>query len=236
MSQALKTLIDMNNAKTSRLAPFIVDLLDNRLHRTDEDRWLASRFALEHERIGLIALYALEYELYRAVHHTSEIALGRIRLQWWREALDEIYQGCTPRQHDVTLAIAWTIAVFTLPHSLLEHIISAYESTLESHAQGYPETDDGAPLFWPLKTQIMNAPYGSGFQPAIESLETEYHTLCSGGIARLTKAEWRTHFKALPDKLWPVIAHFTLIPLYQRTPEPGPLAKRWQMICHSLFR
>ena len=70
-----------------------MDDLDSQLvRRTDEDRWLASRFAPADVRADLIALYALNYEVARTVEVVSQPTLGDIRLAWWREAIAEIYE------------------------------------------------------------------------------------------------------------------------------------------------
>jgi len=69
-------------------------LLDKRLQREDEDRWLSSRYAGDGVRQKLIALYALNLELAKVHTIVSEPGLGAIRFQWWRDAVGEIvYYG-----------------------------------------------------------------------------------------------------------------------------------------------
>ena len=65
------------------------DDLDARLKRTDEDRWLATRYASAGARERLVALYLLNQELQRALH-AKEAMLGKIRVQWWRETLEQL--------------------------------------------------------------------------------------------------------------------------------------------------
>lgn len=78
--------------------------LDTLVRRVDEDRWLASRFAPAAVRARLIALYALNYEIARTPETVSEAALGDIRLEWWRSALEEIADGNSPRSHPALAA------------------------------------------------------------------------------------------------------------------------------------
>ncbi len=80
--------------------------LDALVRRVDEDRWLASRFAPADARRGLIAVYALNYEIARTAEIVSEGAIGDIRLAWWREALAEVAAGQPPRSHPVLEAFA----------------------------------------------------------------------------------------------------------------------------------
>ncbi|WP_133162306.1 squalene/phytoene synthase family protein [Hyphococcus luteus] len=72
----------------------------------DEDRWLASQYAAPPLRPALMTLCAFQIELRRIPSAVSEPPLGEIRLQWWREALDEIRDGKTPRAHPVVEALA----------------------------------------------------------------------------------------------------------------------------------
>ena len=61
----------------------------------DPDRTLAALFAPRGCRADLFALYAFNVELARIAEQASEPALGAIRLQWWREALDRAANGET---------------------------------------------------------------------------------------------------------------------------------------------
>lgn len=78
------------------------------MRRLDEDRWLAARYAPAPLQNTLLALGAFRLELRRIPLAVSEPALGEIRLQWWREALDELRAGQRPRAHPVVEALAST--------------------------------------------------------------------------------------------------------------------------------
>ncbi len=71
------------------------------VRQRDEDRWLSAQYANENDCRRLLALYALHCELRRIPSAVSEPALGEIRLQWWREAFDELRGGKPPRAHPV---------------------------------------------------------------------------------------------------------------------------------------
>ena len=76
------------------------------VRRRDEDRWLAARYAPPPLARALTALAAIQIELKRIPAAVSEPALGEIRLQWWRDAFDEIRDGKRPRAHPVVEEIA----------------------------------------------------------------------------------------------------------------------------------
>lgn len=71
------------------------------VRRMDEHRWLAVQYASLSQRRQLLALYALHWEIRQIPAAVSEPPLGEIRLQWWREALDEILAGGRVRAHPV---------------------------------------------------------------------------------------------------------------------------------------
>ena len=81
--------------------------LDALVRRVDPDRWLASRFIADPKaRADVIALYAFNYELARVAGGVSNALMGEIRLTWWREAMEEIAAGQTPRKHPTVEAVA----------------------------------------------------------------------------------------------------------------------------------
>jgi 15-cis-phytoene synthase len=84
-----------------------LDDLDATIRRVDPDRWLSTRFiADETARAAVIALYAYNYELARVAGGVRDALMGEIRLTWWREAMEELLAGKTPRRHPVVEAIA----------------------------------------------------------------------------------------------------------------------------------
>jgi phytoene synthase len=79
---------------------------DAQFRRYDPERWRATLFAPAPLRAKLVALYAFNVEIARVRETVSEPILGQIRLQWWREALDEIAAGGAVRKHPIVKAVA----------------------------------------------------------------------------------------------------------------------------------
>ncbi len=90
----------------------------------DEDLSLSLNYAAPADRARLAALFAFAVELRRIPASVSEAPLGEIRLQWHREALDEIAAGKRPRAHPVIAALAASGAVAGA-RGLLETMIDA---------------------------------------------------------------------------------------------------------------
>ena len=106
------------------------ETLAHSLRRHDRDRYLTTLFAPADRRGALIALYAFNFEVAKTREIVREPLLGRIRLQWWREAIDEIYRGATPRHHEVVEALAAAIRAHDLTRYHFDRLIDARESDL----------------------------------------------------------------------------------------------------------
>ena len=133
---------EMLTAMTEEVA---LDDLDDLVRRTDPDRWLSSRFiAQPADRADVIALYAYDHELARAPKVTSNALLGEIRLTWWREALDEIFEGRAVRRHPTAEALAGAVARHGLPRGPLEAMIEARDRELDASPMSEAEVLDWA--------------------------------------------------------------------------------------------
>ncbi|MDR5651821.1 squalene/phytoene synthase family protein [Ruixingdingia sedimenti] len=95
------------------------------VERGDPDRFRAAMAAPLAARARLIPLYALNLELARAPWASAEPMLAEMRLQWWRDALDEIGQGATPRGHEVLAPAAEVIRAAGIPVALFDAMAEA---------------------------------------------------------------------------------------------------------------
>ena len=106
------------------------------VRRQDRERYLTALLAPPARREDLFALYAFNLEVAKTAEVVSEALVGRIRLQWWREAIDEIYEG-RPRTHAVVTALAAAVERHDLPRQPFDRIIEAREADLD----GEPPAD-----------------------------------------------------------------------------------------------
>jgi len=102
----------------------------------DRDRYLALLFSPASTRNGLAAIAAFNLELARAASEISESMLGLVRLQWWREAVEEIAAGGATRRHPVVDALSEATRTRRLSADRMLAMIAGKEDELES---------DGAP-------------------------------------------------------------------------------------------
>ncbi len=101
------------------------------VRRHDRERYLTALFAPAGRRDDLLALYAFNLEIARTREAVREPMLGHIRLQWWRDALDEIDAGKPPRRHEVVAPLADAIRRHNLARDAFERLLLARERDLD---------------------------------------------------------------------------------------------------------
>ncbi|NNE79665.1 MAG: squalene/phytoene synthase family protein [Silicimonas sp.] len=72
----------------------------------DPDRFMAAMAAPVAARSVLFPLYAFNVEVARAPWVASEPMIGEMRLQWWRDVLEEISEGKNVRRHEVATPLS----------------------------------------------------------------------------------------------------------------------------------
>jgi NADH dehydrogenase [ubiquinone] 1 alpha subcomplex assembly factor 6 len=97
----------------------------------DRDRFQTALFAPERQREALFALYAFNYEIARVRESVREAMLGRIRLQWWREAIDAAYAGAPSRRHEVAGPLTDAIRRHRLSRAAFDRLIDTRERDLD---------------------------------------------------------------------------------------------------------
>lgn len=93
--------------------------------KRDPDRFSSAMTAPVEARGRLLALYAFNLEVARAPWVSPEPGINEIRLQWWADAIDEIYAGKQPRAHEVVAPLATVIRAHNLPQELFAKLIAA---------------------------------------------------------------------------------------------------------------
>ncbi len=105
--------------------------------RADPERFAAAMAAPPAAREVLFPLYALNVEVSRAPWVTSEPIIAEMRLQWWRDVLEEIARGEMPRAHEVATPLAGVIdpeAAAILDHAVAARRWDVYKEAFEDAA------------------------------------------------------------------------------------------------------
>jgi len=98
----------------------------------DIDRFHLAQKAPTSAQEGWLALAAFSLELARTASRVSDPNLGLIRLQWWREVLEELEGGGPVRAHQVALDLQRVAP--RLHMSLLHQMVRAREADLQPDA------------------------------------------------------------------------------------------------------
>lgn len=120
------------------------------VHQDDYDRYLTVLCAAPEHRRALFALYAFNQEVAKTREQVTEPTLGEIRLQWWRETVQGLYEG-EVRRHPVAEALADALNGAAVPQALLMEIIDGRVSDLYDDSPkrmeeliGYADATGGA--------------------------------------------------------------------------------------------
>jgi 15-cis-phytoene synthase len=214
------------------------DDLDVLVCRVDLDRWLSSRFVDDVEaRADVIALYAFDHELARAPRVASEPLLGEIRLTWWREVLDEIFEGRAVRRHPTAEALAHAVRNRDLPREPLETMIDGRYRELDRAPMSLDEAIDWADATAgqaaAAAARVLDpaqdpaGPRAAGQAWALGVLER------NGGGPHLTEAVALALKDArsspISPSAFPAIAHAAFASAYARRRELSDLGKRLRL-------
>lgn len=102
------------------------------IQKIDYDRYLCTIFADRASRDKIALILSFNIEIAKIKNKVSDENIGRIRLKWWEEAVEEIYDDSkTPRKHDIVTYLAELTRVH--PNIKKDHfldIINAREADL----------------------------------------------------------------------------------------------------------
>lgn len=193
------------------------------LRSADRDRFLCAIAAPAHVHADLATLYAFNAELAGIADKVSEQMLGLIRLQWWRDALNDVAAGKGHRHHLVQ-ELADLIKRRQLDMALLRGLIDARERDVEAvtpvdlaELEGHASASAGA--LAELAAFVCVAAPSENTRLAARQAGTAYGLV---GIARATDYLARRHRVMLPD-----VGRDRLIAL-----QPGPdVARAVEQVC-----
>ena len=132
----------------------------------DPDRFSAAMAAPVAARPVLFPIYAFLLEVARAPWLTEEPMIAEMRLQWWRDVLEEIAEGREVRRHEVTTPLAE--ALDAEGARALDRLVAArrwdiYRDAFEdeAHFQDYLEATGAVPM-WTAARLLGAAPSAEG--------------------------------------------------------------------------
>ena len=135
------------------------------VQRGDPDRFLAVMAAPPAARARLFPLYAFNLEVARAPWVTKEPLIAEMRLQWWRDVVENAASGAA-KAHEVAGPLHDLIRDASLPLPVLDALIAARRWDI--HSEPHDDTEalsdyleaTGAGLMW-LAARALGAPDGA---------------------------------------------------------------------------
>lgn len=222
---------------------------DALLRQRDEDRWLAARYAPPPLRRRLTALYAFHGELRAIPGRVTEPALGEIRVQWHRDALEELRAGKNPRAHPVIEEIATADLANADIQQWIDAAVDASARPL--YGEGFSDTEDffrwlghaegaidaaavaicGGDETLCAVVQETGAAFAAAREGAVLAPSDDYRAHAASIWRRATPV-----FRVAQDACAPAMAHLFLTPAYlKRGARMFPLVKRLKIFSAIAF-
>ncbi|HEY7797158.1 MAG TPA: squalene/phytoene synthase family protein [Hyphomonadaceae bacterium] len=214
---------------------------DARLKRTDENRWLATRYAPPEARERLVAIYLLHHELSRALR-SKEAMLGKIRIQWWRETIDQIAGKSSIRRHDLAEELGRVVRDRADLIAPLHDLINRFDDIVDDHLRSAGHEHGGTHETRHLAAEAsLTRLAGQALHPSVSMNQLDALTRCGEAyLAVVADTEdaadrWVTARVAageLSPQFWPAILHLSISAPAHRP--RTPLSKRWRMFQAAL--
>ncbi|XP_075069929.1 NADH dehydrogenase (ubiquinone) complex I, assembly factor 6 isoform X2 [Mixophyes fleayi] len=130
MLRSCPPLIRCNTrGRSAQASAYCVELVRNR----DYEGFLCTLLLPPESQSSVFALRAFNVELSQVKDSVSQKHLGLMRMQFWRDAVQEIYSG-NPPHHPVALELSKTVQRHKLTRRWLTRIIDEREKNLEDRA------------------------------------------------------------------------------------------------------
>ncbi|WP_207458706.1 phytoene/squalene synthase family protein [Azospirillum sp. SYSU D00513] len=100
------------------------------VRKYDNDRFVSALFAPSDRRESLFALYAFNLEIAKTREVVTEPVLGQMRLQFWRDGIEALYEGRPVPKHAVMEPLAESARGRGLSRALFDRLIDAREADL----------------------------------------------------------------------------------------------------------
>ena len=98
--------------------------ITDQIRLKDYPSYLSSLFIPLHSRPACWAILSFNLETVMIRDSTTNIPIGRMKYQWWRESIDHIYNG-KPPNHPTALALGEALQSHKLSKSWFKRILQA---------------------------------------------------------------------------------------------------------------
>ena len=161
----------------------------------EEDWRLVLPYVPDAHRAGAISILALMREVEGVPARVSEPMLGRIRCQWWRDALDEAFGDGRARAHPLACAIEEALSPRPELSAPLHALVDGAEDALEAgDVTGEQDALDAAARIWGNGAAALAVLLGQGDAASSATRAASAHA-----VLRLAgRGDRRTGTRSLP--------------------------------------
>ena len=207
----------------------------SQLKLSDPDRYRAAVFADRNLRNNLNVIYGFHYELAKIPEIASENLVGSIRYQWWRDAVDSIYNNNLLHDHYILQYLFDIITQNEIPRYWIDKLIDGRERDLNStsfsdlnEAKIYCRNTSGVLMKIATKSLgidpnegVLKAGEAWGLIGLARSYKYYHKTMLSNiNFNEICDEASDIYYSALrdlkhsPDKIFPAVAYIALIPKF----------------------
>ena len=201
----------------------------------DPDRYRAAVFADKVSRENLNIIYGFHYELAKVPEIVSDITIGMLRYQWWRDAIDNIYNNGSIQDHYLLKCLSNVIIQNEIPRYWIDKLIDARQRDFNStsfsdlnEVKSYCSDTSGTLMKIAVKSIGINPNEGVikfgeswGLIGLARSYKYYHKTMLSNiNFDEICDEASEVYYSALNDlketpvKIFPAIAYIVLIPKF----------------------
>lgn len=169
--------------------------------------------------------------------------LGKIRIQWWRETIEQVAGKAPLRRHDLAEELARVTRNRSDLIAPINDLIDRFDDIIDDHLHG-GHTSGGDHEARHLAVEGALARLAGRALDAGATLE-QLDTLARCGEARIAltaeladaPTRWaaaKAATRKLQSSLWPAILHLAVVDAAKQN--TSPLSKRWRMFRAALIR
>ena len=204
--------------EAKRKSPEFFKSLNSFARHSHQTIWLATRFLKTEQRQRSLMILCLDGEFHRIATTTSEAMVAQIRLQWWRDEIENILAGKETQRTDPALCLEGLLLNHKLePKSILD-LIDAYDDVIAGDEPEYGDAlfrllMDGSEI---EETRCANL-LGRYFQTANAGAPD---LQCLAGLKQCLQEK--------NDARWPWMCLLEFASDWQRKAEAPALVRRWR--------
>ncbi|WP_022695367.1 squalene/phytoene synthase family protein [Ponticaulis koreensis] len=204
--------------ETKRKSPDFFKSLNSFARHSHQTIWLATGFLESGQRQRSLMILCLDGEFHRIATTISEAMVAQIRLQWWRDEIDNILAGKDTQQTDPALSLEGLLLDYEVEPRAILDLINAYDDVIAGD-----EPDYGGALFRLLMNDAETEESGCA-----NLLGRYFQTANAGAPDRQSLDGLKQCLQEKNDVRWPWMCLLEFAADWESKAEAHALIRRWR--------